>query len=166
MGRRHFKPEQIIHMLREAEIKLAGGKTTGEVCRELGISEQSYYRWRKEYGGMQVSQARKLKDLERENARLKKLVAEQALDKAILEKADIRKLWTTGRHWPSTGVFRDATRRTVLRKSSRSHHVFPRKRDRRAGILRIGAGRRFCSWPAVDEPEAARSETRAIVQLF
>ena len=79
MGRRHFKPQQIIHMLREAEIKLAGGKTTGEVCRELGISEQSYYRWRKEYGGMQVSQAKKLKDLERENIRLKKLVAEQAL---------------------------------------------------------------------------------------
>jgi transposase-like protein len=74
-------------MLREAEIKLAGGKTTGEVCRELGISEQSYYRWRKEYGGMQVSQAKKLKDLERENARLKKLVAEQSLDKAILEEA-------------------------------------------------------------------------------
>jgi transposase-like protein len=62
MGRRHFKPEQIIHMLREAEIKLAGGKTTGEVCRELGISEQSFYRWRKEYGGMQVSQARKLSE--------------------------------------------------------------------------------------------------------
>jgi transposase-like protein len=79
MGRRHFKPEQIIHMLREAEIN--------EVCRELGISEQSYYRWRKEYGGMQVSQAKKLKDLERENVRLKKLVAEQALDKAILEEA-------------------------------------------------------------------------------
>ena len=74
-------------MLREAEIKLAGGKTMGEVCRELGISEQSYYRWRKEYGGMQMSQARKLKDLERENARLKKLVAEHALDKAILEEA-------------------------------------------------------------------------------
>jgi len=87
MGRRHFKPEQIIHMLREAEIKLAGGKRIGEVCRELGISEQSYYRWRKEYGGMQVSQAKKLKDLERENAQLKKLVADQALDKAILEEA-------------------------------------------------------------------------------
>jgi transposase-like protein len=87
MGRRHFKPEQIIHMLREAEIKLADGETTGEVCRELGISEQSYYRWRKEYGGMQASQARKLKDLECENARLMKLVAEQALDKAILEEA-------------------------------------------------------------------------------
>ena len=87
MGRRHFKPEQIIHMLREAEIKLAGGKKAGEVCRELGISEQSYYRWRKEYGGMRVSQAKKLKDLERENARLKRLVADQALDKAILEEA-------------------------------------------------------------------------------
>ena len=87
MGLKHFKPEQIIHMLREAEIKLAGGKKIGEVCRELGISEQSYYRWRKEYGGMQVSQAKKLKDLERENARLKKLVANQALDKSILEEA-------------------------------------------------------------------------------
>ncbi len=87
MGRKHFKPEQIIHMLREAEIKLAGGKKIGEVCRELAISEQSYYRWRKEYGGMQVSQAKKLKDLERENARLKRLVADQALDKAILQEA-------------------------------------------------------------------------------
>ena len=87
MGRRHFQPEQLIHMLREAEIKLAGGKKIGEVCRELGISEQSYYRWRKGYGGMQVSQAKKLKDLERENARLKRLVADQALDKAILEEA-------------------------------------------------------------------------------
>jgi len=87
MGRRHFKPEQIIHMLREAEIKLAGGKTIGEVSRELGISEQTYYRWRKAYGGMQVSQAKRLKELERENARLKTLVAEQALDKAILEEA-------------------------------------------------------------------------------
>ena len=87
MGRKHFKPEQIIHMLREAEIKLAVGKKIGEVCRELAISEQSYYRWRKEYGGMQVSQAKKLKDLECENARLKRLVADQALDKAILEEA-------------------------------------------------------------------------------
>jgi hypothetical protein len=87
MGRRRFKSEQIIHMLREAETKLTGGKTTGEFHCELGISEQSDFRWRREYGGMQVSQAKKLKDLERENARLKKLVAEQALDKAILEEA-------------------------------------------------------------------------------
>ena len=87
MGRRHFKPEQIVHMLREAEIKLASGQRIGEVSRELEISEQSDYRWRKEYGGMQVSQAKKLKDLERENAQLKKLVADQALDKSILEEA-------------------------------------------------------------------------------
>ena len=64
MGRRHFRLEQIIHMLHEAEAKLAGSKKIGEVCRELGISEQSYYRWCKEYGGMQISQAKKLKDLE------------------------------------------------------------------------------------------------------
>jgi len=87
MARKRFKPEQIIHILREAEIKLAGGASTPEVCRQLGIAENTYYRWRKTYGGMQVSQARKLKDLEQENARLKKLVAEQALDKAILEEA-------------------------------------------------------------------------------
>lgn len=87
MARKRFKPEQIIHMLRQAEVKLAGGSTTPEACRALGISEQTYYRWRREYGGMQVSQAKKLKDLERENARLKKLVADQALDKAILEEA-------------------------------------------------------------------------------
>lgn len=87
MARKRFKPEQIIHMLREAEIKVASGSAVGEVCRSLGITEQTYYRWRKSYGGMQVSQAKKLKDLERENARLKKLVADQALDKAILEEA-------------------------------------------------------------------------------
>jgi transposase-like protein len=86
MGIRRSKPEQIIHLLREAEIKLAGVRTIAEVCRELGISEQSYCRWREEYGGMQVRQARKLEDLECENARLKKLVAEQAVDKAILEE--------------------------------------------------------------------------------
>lgn len=87
MARKRFKPEQIIHMLREAEIKLASGSTVGEVCRSLGITEQTYYRWRNCYGGMLVSQAKKLKDLERENAKLKKLVADQALDKAILEEA-------------------------------------------------------------------------------
>jgi len=69
MARKRVKPEQIIHMLREAEVKLAGASTTPEACRALGISEQTYYRWRREYGGMQVSQAKKLKDLERENAR-------------------------------------------------------------------------------------------------
>jgi transposase-like protein len=87
MPRKRYQPEQIIGMLRQAEIELAQGRTTGEVCRSLGISEQSYYRWRKEYGGMQVAQARRLKDLERENARLKRLVADLSLDKDILKEA-------------------------------------------------------------------------------
>ena len=73
--------------LREAEVGLANGKTVGIVSRELGISEQTYYRWRKEFGGMKVDQARHLKDLERENAQLKRAVANLTLDKLILEEA-------------------------------------------------------------------------------
>ena len=87
MGRRHFKPEQIIHMLREAEIKLAGGKTVGEVCRQLGISEQSYYRWRREYGGLRVDHPKRLKELEKENERLRKAVSDLTLEKLILREA-------------------------------------------------------------------------------
>ncbi len=87
MPRKRFTPEQIITKLREAEVELARGQTTPEVCRKVGISEQTYYRWRKEYGGLGVDQARRLKALERENARLKKVVAEQALDMAILKEA-------------------------------------------------------------------------------
>lgn len=87
MGRKRFKPEQIIGMLREAEARLSQGAKVGEVCRHLGVSEQSFYRWRREYGGMEVSQAHRLKELERENARLKKVVADLTLDKAILNEA-------------------------------------------------------------------------------
>lgn len=87
MGRKRHGPEQIISKLREAEVELARGKKTGEVCRKLGITEQTYYRWRREYGGLRVDQARRLKELERENGRLKKLVAEQVLDNAILREA-------------------------------------------------------------------------------
>ncbi len=86
MGRKRHTAEQIIAKLREAEIELAKGQTTVDVVRKLGITEQTYYRWRKEYGGLRVDQARRLKDLERENGRLKKLVADQALDNAILKE--------------------------------------------------------------------------------
>jgi putative transposase len=86
MGRRRHTPEQIIAKLREAEIELAKGLTTGDVVRKLGITEQTYYRWRKEYGGLRVDQARRLKELEKENSRLKRLVADQALDNAILKE--------------------------------------------------------------------------------
>lgn len=86
MPRKRFSPEQIISKLREAEVLLSQGKTTAEVCRALDVSEQTYYRWRKEFGGMGTEQARRLKELEKENARLKKLVADLSLDKAILQE--------------------------------------------------------------------------------
>jgi len=87
MGRKRYTAEQIICMLREAEVFLSQGSSVGEVCRKLGISEQTYYRWRKDYGGMRVDQAKRLKELEKENARLKKLVADLSLDNDILKEA-------------------------------------------------------------------------------
>jgi transposase-like protein len=84
MPRKRHTAEQIIGLLRQAEVALAQGRTVGEICRELGVSEASFYRWRAEYGGLKVDQARRLKDLERENARLKRAVAELTLDKLIL----------------------------------------------------------------------------------
>jgi putative transposase len=87
MARKRFTAEQIIIKLREAEVELAKGQPPAEVCRKLGVTEQTYYRWRKEYGGLRVNQAKRLKGLETENARLKKLVADQALDIAILKEA-------------------------------------------------------------------------------
>ncbi len=86
MGRKRHTAEQIIGKLRAAEIELAKGLGTAEVVRKLGITEQTYYRWRKEYGGLRLDQAKRLKELEKENARLKKLVADQALDNAILKE--------------------------------------------------------------------------------
>ncbi len=87
MRRKQFTPEKVIGLLRQAEVELAQGKRVGEVCRSLGISEQSYYRWRSEYGGLKLEQARRMKDLEKENGRLKKAVAELTLDKQILKEA-------------------------------------------------------------------------------
>ena len=87
MGRKRHTPEQIITALREAEVGLARGKSVKLMSRELGITEQTYYRWRREYGGIKVSQARRLKELERENGRLKRAVADLTLDKLIVEEA-------------------------------------------------------------------------------
>ena len=87
MGRKHFSAEQIINHLRQAEVLFSQGKTTEEVCRMIGVSVQSYYRWRKEYGGLQTSQAKRMKELEKENARLKRAVADLTLDKLILKEA-------------------------------------------------------------------------------
>ena len=85
MPKRNYTPEQIINSLREAEVLMSQGSTAAEAARNLGISEQTYYKWRKEYGGMRINQAKRLKELEKENARLKRLVADQALDNAILK---------------------------------------------------------------------------------
>ena len=87
MSRKRFTAEDIINKLREAEIFLGQGLSVEEMLRKISVSGQTYYRWRKEYGGMRVDQARKLKDVEKENARLKKLVADLSLDNAILKEA-------------------------------------------------------------------------------
>ncbi len=79
MSRKRFSVEQIINHLREAEVLVSQGQTVGEVCRRIGVSEQSYYRWRREYGGLRIDQARRLKVLEQENARLKRAVSEIAI---------------------------------------------------------------------------------------
>ena len=86
MVKKGYTPEQIINKLREAEILLSQGLSVAEASRKIGIVEQTYYRWRKEYGGMRIEQAKRLKDLEKENARLKKLVADLSLDNSILKE--------------------------------------------------------------------------------
>ena len=87
MAKKGYTPEQIINKLREAEILLQQGATIAVISKTIGVSDFTYYRWRKEYGGLRIEQAKKLKDLEKENARLKKLVADLSLDKAILKEA-------------------------------------------------------------------------------
>jgi|TARA_B100001971_G_C17643755_1_gene264661 transposase-like protein len=86
MAKKTFTPEQIINKLREAEIHINQGASISEASRKIGVTEQTYYRWRKEYGGLRIEQAKKLKGLEKENTRLKKLVADLSLDNAILKE--------------------------------------------------------------------------------
>jgi putative transposase len=83
--RKAHSPEQVVNLLRQIEVAIANGKTTPQACKEAGIVEQSYYRWRKEYGGLQVDQARRLKELEQENVKLKRLVSELSLEKLVLK---------------------------------------------------------------------------------
>ena len=86
MAKKGYSPEQIINKLREAELMLQHGSTLSAILKKIGVSDVTYYRWRKEYGGLRVDQAKKLKNLEKENARLKKLVADLSLDNAILKE--------------------------------------------------------------------------------
>ncbi len=87
MARRSYTPERIINKLREAEVLLSQGSTVSEAARKIGVTKQTYYRWRREYGGMRIEQVKRLKELEKENARLKKLVADLSLDNDILKEA-------------------------------------------------------------------------------
>ena len=85
MPMKRYKPEQIVNLLRQIEVEIANGKTTPQACKEAVITQQTYYRWRKEYGGLKLDQAKRMKELERENAKLKRLVAELSLEKQILK---------------------------------------------------------------------------------
>ena len=87
MARKRYKPEEVVNKLREVDVALATGKTVAEACRDIGVTEHTYYRWRREYGGLKVEQARRLKELERENTRLRKAVSDLTLDKLILKEA-------------------------------------------------------------------------------
>lgn len=87
MARKGKSTEEIIAALREAEVRIAQGETVSKICRGFGISEQTYYKWRREYGGLKIDQAKRLKELERENERLRKAVSELTLDKLILKEA-------------------------------------------------------------------------------
>ena len=87
MPKKRYNAEEIIHKLREADVLLAQGHTVPQVCKQLGVADQTYYRWRKAYGGMKVDQAKRLKELEAENARLKRAVAHLTVDKLILKEA-------------------------------------------------------------------------------
>ena len=84
MAKSRTKPEQIVTLLRQIEVAIANGKSTAQACKEAAVTEQRYYRWRKEYGGLKLDQARRLKELEKENARLKRVVADLALEKQVL----------------------------------------------------------------------------------
>jgi transposase-like protein len=87
MARKGRSTEEIIAALREADVRIGQGETVGKICRSLGVSEQTYYKWRREYGGLKLDQAKRLKELERENDRLKRAVSELTLDKLILKEA-------------------------------------------------------------------------------
>ena len=86
MSTKRYKPEQIVNLLRQVEVEIANGKTTPQAAREVGITEQTYYRWRREFGGLKLDQAKRLKELEKENSRLKRLVAELSLEKQVLRE--------------------------------------------------------------------------------
>lgn len=94
MARKGHTPEQVVNLLRQVEVGVGNGKTTGQSCKEALITEQTYYRWRKEYGGLQVDQAKRLKELESENSKLKRPVANLSLEKLVLKDIAEGNVWS------------------------------------------------------------------------
>ena len=163
MSRKVFKPEQIIGKLREAEGLISRGQTVGEVCRQIGVTDQTYYRWRKEYGGLRLDQAKRLKELEKENRRLKRVVADPALDRAILKEAaqgNWRARRSAGRPWgmrrrrwafrsvgPAGCSARDVPRsvsHSTCRKTSSAWWRTSWRRPRGTAAMDSGGSRRGC----------------------
>src|SRR6516164_9314295 len=138
MAKKRMKPEQVVTLLRQIEVAVANGKTTPQACKEAEVTEQTYYRWRKEYGGLKLDQAKRLKQLEGENARLKRLLADAELDKAILEEA------ASGKYW---------ARRSGARRSSTCEPCWARTACRSAG--------RAGSWASAARRSGARPAPRA-----
>ena len=132
MARKRYTTEQIIGLLREAEVRLGQGQEIGTICRGIGVSEQSYYRWRREYGGLKLDQAKRLREVEQENSRLKRAVSELTLDKLILKEA----LGENTKPFPEAGV--------------------RRARAFAAGCL--GASRVFCRRTATCDAEATSQD--------
>jgi putative transposase len=122
MAIRRYKPEQIVSLLRQIEGVIANGKTTTQACKEAEITQQTYYRWRKEYGGLKLDQAKRLKELEKENSKLKPLVAEPSLEKQILK--DVAEGWTGNslrQQWPQIEAAHELGRLLMgLQEHSRS----------------------------------------------
>jgi putative transposase len=94
MARKKHSAEQIVAILRQIEVELANHKSIGQACKEAGINQQTYYRWRKEYGGLKLEQARRLKELEKENGRLRRLVTELSLEKQVLKHVASGNVWS------------------------------------------------------------------------
>ena len=142
MARKWFTAEQIIMKLREAEVGLAQGKTVGQVSKQIGVSEQTYYRWRKEYGGLRIDQAKRLKTLEKENARLKKRVPDLSWDKQILKEV-------------ASGNFRPGEKET--RSGVGTREIRSKASFRTSGLSSAGAGSQVISKQGQSPNRGSRS---------
>ncbi len=154
MVRKYYAPEQIINKLREAEILLSQGNTQAVVWKKVGVSDCTYYRWRKEYGGMRIEQAKKLKNLEKENGRLKKLVADLSLDNAILKEA------TEGNFSARPGNARSSSRsRRNLVFHRGGHAQYSGRPGRPSGVYHVSRMKKQGWWHVLSDWRLSTADT-------